>query len=485
MEIQYKRTYTPGIGKRYTVGEISAMLGYAMEIADPRARMQEGRMAPGQVCMLLFALTPEEYALKDSDTRALNALADRLLKVVPADRLLGWRMMDLKGAVVKSDLRPQTGESIDDGELARRVRAGAAVEAGPIDVQLREARRLQQLCAAKDAPEGAKQDWQRARSALGEALLGLDQVYAAYDAATGERWPALGFDGRMELFTTLGRAQRVQKQLSDAQAGADGWSIHALTGAEFRAQLSSWAEDGLELVRVDNGFAAAELSIRDFCDCASGANAALRGMMIREVEYGLRWNRLREANADEARVRGALESMLTLRNFVWREVGNAALYVLCAGGNREKCVVLGSKDRPEKMLAVFTDAERARAFAGRMKEAAKAVEMRFDELAQRSAGCDGLLIDMGFIGYRLLKQDYDKVRELRAKPPVVVRVQAQNAPQEAPRPAEDMGTLPDPDEFAPAAKREAPQTQAEPEPSPQQEEKKKSRNAFLKKLFGK
>ena len=92
---------------------------------------------------------------------------------------------------------------------------------------------------------------------------------------------------------------------------------------------------------------------------------------------------------------------------------------------------------------------------------------------------------MGFIGYRLLKQDYDKVRELRAKPPVVVRVQAQNAPQEAPRPAEDMGTLPDPDEFAPAAKREAPQTQAEPEPSPQQEEKKKSRNAFLKKLFGK
>ena len=32
MEIRYKRTYSPARGKRYTMGEISAMLGYALEI---------------------------------------------------------------------------------------------------------------------------------------------------------------------------------------------------------------------------------------------------------------------------------------------------------------------------------------------------------------------------------------------------------------------------------------------------------------------
>ena len=40
MEIQYQRSYAPARGKRYTAGEISAMLGYAVEIADPRPRLR-------------------------------------------------------------------------------------------------------------------------------------------------------------------------------------------------------------------------------------------------------------------------------------------------------------------------------------------------------------------------------------------------------------------------------------------------------------
>ena len=61
MEIRYKRTYSPAKGKRYTAGEITAMLGYAMEIADPRVKLKEGKLAPGEICLLLFGITPEEY----------------------------------------------------------------------------------------------------------------------------------------------------------------------------------------------------------------------------------------------------------------------------------------------------------------------------------------------------------------------------------------------------------------------------------------
>ena len=48
MEIQYRRSYVPARGKRYTAGEIPAMLGYAVEIADPRPRMREGKLEPGE-----------------------------------------------------------------------------------------------------------------------------------------------------------------------------------------------------------------------------------------------------------------------------------------------------------------------------------------------------------------------------------------------------------------------------------------------------
>lgn len=361
MEIQYKRSFTPGVSKRYTLGEIQVMLGYAMEIATPRPRMKEGRMLPGQVCMLLFGITPEEYALKDGDSKALNALAEKLEKNVPADRLLGWRMLDLKGAPVQSALQPQTGESIDGGAFAQRVQARAA----------------------QQASNGA---------------------------------------------------------------------LHQTVSAAIR-----------ETMNAD----------------VPGENARLRKLMMREVEFGKQWKQLKETNAGEEDVRGALEGMLTMRNFAWREVGNAALYALCAGGAREKCVLLGIPNQPEKRLAVFTDSERAQAFAKRMKIAVSPVHMQFDELAQRSAACEGLVIDAGEIGYLVRSADYEKLRELRGKPPVAVRVQKTAA---VPRPAEDMGSLPDPDAFLPRTE-EAQSEKAVPTVEKAQPEIEKK--GLLRKMFRK
>ena len=136
MEIKYTRTYVPK-GKNYTLGEMPVALGYAMEILSPRPLLKAGKLNMGEICMLLFALTPEEYALKDGDNKALDVLAAKLMKQQPADRLLAWLVRDLKGALVKSDAQPKLGESIDDGELAARVKAkNTQAAAGPIDPQL-------------------------------------------------------------------------------------------------------------------------------------------------------------------------------------------------------------------------------------------------------------------------------------------------------------------------------------------------------------
>lgn len=483
MEIQFKKTYAPARGKRYVLGEIPLMLGYAMEIADPRAKMQEGKLNPGEICMMLFGVTPEEHAWKDQNPKALDRLADQLLKHVPADRLLGWRIIDLKGTALQRDVKPKTGESIDGGEFARRVQRQAA-QSGPMDAQLLQLRALQQQCAGKDAPEEIKTKLQEARQAFAEPFMALEKLYAAYDAPTGLRWPAVGYDGRVELFTTEERAVRACEQLNRPLAGVKVWEMRPLQGEERAKLISECAENGLDLLRVDNGFAAAELNIKDICKDAPKPNAALRGMMIREVQYGMRWNQLRDAKADEPVVRGALESMLSMRNFVWREIGNAKLFVLCLGGQRDKCVMFNSQKQPEKMLAVFTNQARAMRFAHQVKEAVLPVEMNFDALKHACAACDGMVVDMGFIAYRLLKKDFDQVIELRGKPPVAVRVKPPEQAR-APRPAQDLGELPDPDAFAPKQE-DMPEDQKEAAPAAEEEAAQPAaQTGFLKRLFGK
>ena len=482
MEIQYKRSYAPARGKRYTAGEIPVMLGYALEVADPRPRLCEGKLEPGDICMLLFGISPEEYALRERAPKELDALAERLRKAVPADRLIGWRVCDLKGAPVRREVKPETGESIDAGAFARllQARAGQA-EAGPLDAQLAECRRLQAACREKDAPEAARTEHAQARRALGAGLLTLEKLYVADEALLNGRWPSLGLDGRVELFTRRERGERALRHLEKAGAAAF-WQLREIPGDQIEGALRRWAADGLTALRVDNGFASAEIEIADALELVPSENAALRALMLREVECGVRWNRLKSDGAPEPNQRSMLEGMLTLRNFAWRALGQAKLWVLCGGADRRSCVLVGRKDREERLLAAFTERARAAAFAQSVPGAPVPVELKFDELAARANGAAGMLIDAQELGYRLPAGAFDKVRELREKPPLAVRIAPPKpAQEEAPRPQAEMGELPDPDQYAADLTKTAERRPTEPESAPMAVEKK----GFFRHLFGK
>ena len=103
MEIKYKRSYAPK-GKNYSVGEVPLMFGCALEIADPRAKMEVGKLEPGEVCMMIFGITPEEYAWRESNPRQLDALAARIGKTLPRDRLIGYRVCNLLGKPLQLSL---------------------------------------------------------------------------------------------------------------------------------------------------------------------------------------------------------------------------------------------------------------------------------------------------------------------------------------------------------------------------------------------
>ena len=115
MEVKFTRTFTAKDGK-YTAGEINLMLGRAMEIIELRPALTEGKLGIGEICVLLFGITRDEYALKDSDPQKFAKLATDLRKNVPQDRLIGTRVTDLKGAPVKREITAFAASV--DGEAA-------------------------------------------------------------------------------------------------------------------------------------------------------------------------------------------------------------------------------------------------------------------------------------------------------------------------------------------------------------------------------
>ena len=518
MELQFKRQYISK--KQYAVGEIQVLLGYAMEIIDMRTKLEDGKLEPGESCMLLFGITPEEYALKDGDTAKLDKLANELRKNVPADRLIACQARSILGKKVPRAVKPLTTPSIDDGAFVRMVAEKRPLAAaGPIDKELLECRRLQNLCKDKNVPEGVKVDFAAAKRELCARLRELDKVYVAYDAFIKGEWPSIGYDLHVEIFTTLQRAGAMQQRLKEANGGMDKWKIREVPRSDFEAFILKIADDGVNAIRIDNGFAAAEVNIADIHAGSAPANANLRLKLLAEVQFALRWKFLKENAAEEKLLRGALESMLTMRNLGEWQLGNAVLYaigiekntgdgMLCtaeaakkldAGAAKKitpavKTVMLNEPGGKRRFLAVFTAPLRAATLCERLNEDAAPVAMTFDDIAVRAQACDGIIIDPESLSYRVIRGEFDRVHDLRGKPPQIVRVKAeetpaQPAPAAAPAANDALGSLPDPDEAdIPEITRPAeakPETPMEADEISDPGKNGKNKKGFFRKFFGK
>ena len=514
MEIKYKQTYAPK-GKNYSVGEVGWMLGYAMQLIDPRPQLESGKLEPGEVCMILLGITPEEYALRESDPKALASLAQQLGKYLPKDRMIGFRVVNLLGKSVQREVKLRVGDCMPDDDFAKHLdnARGAALRKGPLDDRLAECKRLQALCAQKDVPEQIRLDWLDTRRTLAEGLRAQPALYMAYEAGMNGRWPSFGFDGCVELFTSAERGERARDRLRQDSAGEDIWLIREIKQTELDATLNMLSDCGVKQLRVDNGFTAVRMQLDDLCAATPTDNATLRNFIQREVEYGMRFNRLKAANADEPKQRGALESMLTMRNFALRELGNAVLYVACpdVGNGRlctqragarleganwqvvsaEKCMLITAQDKQKRFLAAFTSPIRLTSFTEQKGANVSAVAMTLDDVIQR-AGKDSIMIDPGLIGYCVDDKMTAKALEIRDKPPMAVRIQPPK-PQPQPQPQAQaseqkkigLGDLPDPDsvDWSRSAPPK-PQTDSEALPKADSVEAPKKKG-FFKKLFGK
>lgn len=500
MNVKFKKTFATK-NNLYGLGEINMMYGYAMEITELRPRLSAGKLQPGEAMLIFFGITPEEYEMRETNPKRLEQLAAAIRKSYPADRLLSYLVLNFKGDIIARDVQLETVPTIDENGFPR-----PAAQGGAIDAELNACARLQEIPA--DAPEGVKQDWIAARRAAAQALLKLDSFFVAYDLLTNGRYPAQSFDGRIYLFTSMQRAENEHAQVTKA-VGLDIWQIREIKSAEYDRFFAEQRNLGMEFVRVDSGFATAELRIEDFGNAPLAPDARIMNLVLSQVVYGVRWMNMKQKNAPENAVRGAMESTLTMRNFAWREIGNAVLYIACPGnGEREctqaaharigegrivpvdACVQIADNSNSKEFIAAFTSAARAAAFAGRINPPLHPVAATFDDIVRLAKGCDGIILNIDEIGYRVQKDHFEDVLELRAKPPIAVRVRAEadaaresaEETQEAPRmnaslPNPDTA-LPDPDAHLP--KREA----IAPQPEPQTDAPAK-KAGFFKRLFGK
>ena len=508
MNVKFKKTFATK-NNLYGLGEINMMYGYAMEITELRPRLSAGKLQPGEAMLIFFGITPEEYEMRETNPKRLEQLAAAIRKSYPADRLISYLVLNFKGDIIARDVQLETVPTIDENGFPR-----PAAQGGAIDAELNACARIQEI--PTDAPEGVKQDWIATRRAAAQALLKLDSFFVAYDLLTNGRYPAQGFDGRIELFTSIQRAENAHVQMTKA-AGLDIWQIREIKSAEYDRFFADLRKAGMELVRVDNGFAAAELRIEDFGDVPLAPDARIMNLMLREMVYGMRWMSMKQEN-EAARV--AMENTQIMRIYAQREIGNAVLYIACPGnGEREctqaaharigegrivsvdACIRTTVKRDSQTFITTFTSAARAAAFAERMNPPVHPVAVLFDDiiqLAKESDDCNGIILNIDEIGYRIRKVDFEDVLEQRAKPPVVLRVRTEEEAardraeetQKAPRADTSLpnpdAALPDPDAHLPKREAIAPQPEPQPEPQPKLQTDAPAKKAgFFKRLFGK
>lgn len=185
---------------------------YAIEIMSMTGDMlSDMAWIPGDITSVLFALTDEEYALKDNDTEKLDTLADELFHNLPKDRMLDTHMIDSKtGEKKKSDIKPKT-ETMDDFKYPK-------------------------YSAKRSAETGLK------------AIDAADKLWVIYNRALGDNYPTIDGNGAAWVFTSADGAKSIIKKNEGIDLCSKEYSK-----SEFLKFIKSWFALGLLRLKLNPG----------------------------------------------------------------------------------------------------------------------------------------------------------------------------------------------------------------------------------------
>ena len=249
-----KRTQAGGKtpdGIAYILREAEENWNYFIELHDPEGRLpQVGKPAEGQIAVLSFALTKDEFALKDevldSGSRPkVDALVARLLEKLPGDRIITAGIAD-KATRKLTPVRIRPGcLTMDDRKLIR---------------------------------------W---RSRLGtERYSGLERIWVLCSAATGPRFPLLDLN-----FNALAYSSREYAEAAVKANPAFSLTVREMSAAQFRDYVSSFAPIGVTSFRLNTGKGSlpAEILCDDWLNAPS-SSPAYEGAALNRLTLRFRQN---------------------------------------------------------------------------------------------------------------------------------------------------------------------------------------------------
>lgn len=185
---------------------------YAVEIMSLSGnQLSDPDWIPGDACCALFALTQDEFELKDSDIEALNKLITELYNNIPEDRLMEafYTTIDKQ----RKPMHPTPGcKTMDDNKFEKyRQRAFALKNGIPF-------------------------------------MNSVDKVYMIYDKNTTDRLPAITWNGFANIFTKREYAENI---INNGEVAT--LDIKEFSKKDFDEHIKTWHAFGIQKFNLNAG----------------------------------------------------------------------------------------------------------------------------------------------------------------------------------------------------------------------------------------
>ena len=163
-------------------------------------------------------------------------------------------------------------------------------------------------------------------------LLQLDKIYILADEDFNPDFPYITTSGALEIFTNLTYAQNASKHFAQENEGHT--SIREIPKERMLSVFTYYNNLGIFYATVDNGVMPVRIPINKITDNQSAniierKNQNLKGMFLRELQYGYRIKKLPADAPQEAKTE-LVDVMLTMRYNAYRTFANTLCYVLLA-----------------------------------------------------------------------------------------------------------------------------------------------------------
>lgn len=174
---------------------------------------------PGDTSCALFALTKEEFALKDRDINALDQVIDHLYNRIPEDRLIEAYYLSFSKDTHAAQKKPM---------------------------------KLRPLCKTMDDYAYQKKFQNIYIDPKNQALDFLNSaknIYMIYDKETTDLLPAITCDGCADIFTR----RQYAEDLINKESGIDTLAIKEFQKEEFDQQVKTWHAFGITKFYLNAG----------------------------------------------------------------------------------------------------------------------------------------------------------------------------------------------------------------------------------------